>query len=270
VWPDEELQFINNGKLITEPRFLVNNEADYLKLFEAGAAKKIRGESSTTYLFFHQKAIQNIQAIHPDPASVHIVIILRNPVQRAFSQYMHKVRDGAESLSFEEALEKEEWRRLHNWHFDYQYVKRGMYFDAVKNYMQQFPKCKVFLFDELQAEPDSVYRSLQEYLGIEIRKLEGNQELNRSGKPKVAWINRFLKRPHLLKSAVGKLLPRQFRRNLRLEVQKTVYRQNLVKEEMNAETSARLSKLFEEDGKRLGDLLNKDLSHWTKLNHPHL
>ncbi|MFI5134832.1 MAG: sulfotransferase, partial [Chitinophagales bacterium] len=94
VWPEKELQFINNGKLIKHPRFLVNHLDDYLKLFEEGREKKIRGESSTTYLFFYGKCIANINRIHPDPSNVNIVITLRNPVDRAFSQYMHKVRDG--------------------------------------------------------------------------------------------------------------------------------------------------------------------------------
>src|SRR5262249_18108808 len=94
VWPEEELQFINNGQLITQPRFLVNHLNDYLELFREGEIRKIRGESSTTYLFFYQKAVYNIKKIHPDPMNVNIVITLRNPIDRAFSQYMHKLRDG--------------------------------------------------------------------------------------------------------------------------------------------------------------------------------
>jgi hypothetical protein len=62
VWPEEDLQFINNGKLITQPRFLVNHLEDYLSLFKDGRDKKIRGESSTTYLFFYEKAIATSRA----------------------------------------------------------------------------------------------------------------------------------------------------------------------------------------------------------------
>ncbi len=36
VWPEEQLQFINNGELITQPRFLVNHLDEYLELFNEG------------------------------------------------------------------------------------------------------------------------------------------------------------------------------------------------------------------------------------------
>ena len=70
VWPEENLEFINNGKLITQPRFLVNHLDDYLALFAEGRDTKVRGESSTTYLFFYEKAIANIRRIHPAPADI--------------------------------------------------------------------------------------------------------------------------------------------------------------------------------------------------------
>ncbi len=229
VWPEEELQFINNGTLITQPRFLVNHLDDYLKLFEEGIDKKIRGESSTTYLFFYEKCIANLRRIHPDPARVNIVITLRNPVDRAFSQYMHKVRDGAESLSFEEALDKEAWRKENNWHFDYQYVTE-----------------------------------LQTFLGLEVKELKADDELNVSGKPKVESVNIFLKRKNPLKSFIGKLLPKEMRRKARLKVQSAVYKYNLEKEAMDPDTRVRLKKIFSEDILKLQELIGRDLSGWLK------
>jgi len=262
VWPEENLQFINNGKLITEPRFLVNHLDDYLKLFEDGKEKKIRGESSTTYLFFYQKAVYNIKKIHPDSPNVNVVITLRNPVDRAFSQYMHKVRDGAESLSFEEALEKEKWRRENNWHFDYQYVQRGFYYEQVKAFRENFPNTKIFLFEDLKNETEKVFTELQNFLGLEVKELKADEELNISGKPKVESVNKFLKKKNPLKSFIGKLLPKEMRRKARLKVQSTVYKYNLEKEEMNPETRERLKRVFHDDVMKLQDLIGGDLSKW--------
>jgi hypothetical protein len=262
VWPEEELQFINNGKLITQPRFLVNHLDDYLRLFEEGRDKKILGESSTTYLFFCEKCIANLKRIHPDPAHVNIVITLRNPVDRAYSQYMHKVRDGAESLTFEEALEKERWRRENNWHFDYQYVQRGFYYGQVKAFMENFPQTKIFLFEELRHEPGKVFTELQQFLGLEVKELKADEELNVSGKPKVEAVNRFLKRKNPLKSFIGKLIPKELRRKTRLRVQSTVYKYNLEKEAMNEETRVKLTSVFHDDVMRLQDLIGRDLTPW--------
>lgn len=264
VWPEEELQFINNGTLITQPRFLVNHLDDYLKLFEEGIDKKIRGESSTTYLFFYEKCIANLRRIHPDPAHVNIVITLRNPVDRAFSQYMHKVRDGAESLSFEEALDKEAWRKENNWHFDYQYVQRGFYYQQVKAFRDNFPNTKIFLFEDLRSETEKVFTELQTFLGLEVKELKADDELNVSGKPKVESVNIFLKRKNPLKSFIGKLLPKEMRRKARLKVQSAVYKYNLEKEAMDPDTRVRLKKIFSEDILKLQELIGRDLSGWLK------
>ena len=262
VWPEEDLQFINNGKLITEPRFLVNHLDDYLSLFEEGKDTKVRGESSTTYLFFHQKAIANIKRIHPDPGQVRIVIALRNPVDRAFSQYMHKLRDGAESLSFEEALEKEPWRKENNWHFDYQYVQRGMYYEQVKAYLENFSDVKIYLSEDLGNDPAEVANSLEEFLGIEKVSLDFGDALNVSGEPKMEALNKFLKKENPLKKFVGSLLPKSLRRRLRLKVQSTVYKYNLEKKEMNPETREKLKKNFHDDILKLQGLIKRDLTSW--------
>src|SRR4030095_6852400 len=185
TWPEENLSFINNGKLITKPRFLVNHLDDYLALFEEGKDKKIRVESSTTYLFFYEKTIANIKRIHPDPAGVNIVIVLRNPVERAFSQYMHKLREAAEPLSFEEAIDTEGERKRENWHFDYQYTGRGLYFEQVKAYIENFQKVKIYLNEDLASDPQGVVRSLEEFLEIDQVPLDFGESLNVSGEPKV-------------------------------------------------------------------------------------
>lgn len=262
VWPEVDLQFINNGKLITHPRFLVNQLEEYLPLFRDGRDKKIRGESSTTYLFFYEKAIANIKRIHPNPEQVKIVIALRNPVDRAFSQYMHKLRDGAESLSFEEALEKEPWRKENNWHFDYQYVERGMYYNQVKAYLDNFPSVKIYLSEDLRSDLAGVVNSLEDFLEINRIPLDFGDELNVSGEPKVEALNKFLKKKNPLKSFLGKLLPQELRRKARLKVQSTVYKYNLEKKEMNPETREWLKKLFREDVLKLQELIKRDLSNW--------
>ena len=224
----------------------------------------MRGESSTTYLFFYEKCIANIKRIHPNPSEIKIVITLRNPVDRAFSQYMHKLRDGAESLSFEEALEKEQWRKENNWHFDYQYVQRGFYFNEVKAFLDNFPSVKIYLSEDLRNDSNGVVNSLEDFLQIDRVPLDFGDELNVSGEPKIESVNKFLKKKNPLKSFLGKLLPKEMRRKARLKVQSTVYKYNLEKKEMNPETRERLKKVFKEDILKLQQLIGRDLSRWMQ------
>jgi hypothetical protein len=264
VWPEENLEFINNGKLITQPRFLVNHLDDYLELFAEGKDTKVRGESSTTYLFFYKRAIENIKRIHPAPDQVKIVIALRNPVDRAFSQYMHKLRDGAESLSFEEALKKQEWRRENKWHFDYQYVRRGFYYEQVKAYLENFPSVKIYLSEDLRTDPSGTINSLEDFLSINRYPLDLGEQLNASGEAKIEAINKFLKKENPLKKFIGRLFPKALRRRLRLTVQSTVYKYNLEKKEMNPDTREKLEKVFRDDVVKLQDLIKRDLTTWLK------
>ncbi|MGB3073860.1 MAG: sulfotransferase [Chitinophagales bacterium] len=262
AWPEEELTFINNGKLVTKPRFLVNHLNDYLALFADGKDKKIRGESSTTYLYFYEKTIANILCIHPDPQSVNIVMALRNPVDRAFSQYMHKLRDGAESLDFEAALKMEVQRKAENWHFDYQYTERGLYYKQVKAYLENFKKVKVCLSEDLRKDPEGLVQSLEDFLEIDRIPLDFGDELNASGEPKSEALNKFLKKPNPVKKFLGNLLPKEIRRKMRLKVQSTVYKYNLEKKELNPETRLALKKIYREDILRLQDLIKRDLGSW--------
>lgn len=262
AWPEEELSFINNGQLITRPRFLVNHQADYLDLFREGIHKKIRGESSTTYLYFYEKTIANILRIHPDPQHVHIVMALRNPVDRAYSQYMHKLRDGAETLDFEAALEREPQRKADNWHFDYQYTARGCYYAQVKAYLDHFSKVKIYLSEDLRNDPAGLVQSLEDFLEIDRIPLEFSDNLNASGEPKSEAINKFLKKPSAVKKLLGILLPKSLRRKMRLKVQSTVYKYNLEKKEMKQETREKLMQFYREDVLKLQDLIQRDLGTW--------
>lgn len=107
----------------------------------------ITGEATPCYLF-HPHAPKRVLSVIPN---VKLIIMLRNPIERAFSNYNMNVRKGYEQLSFEEAIEKEEERlsgRLDKMLKDekyqsfnrqhYSYLARGIYVDQLKNWMDKF------------------------------------------------------------------------------------------------------------------------------------
>ncbi len=110
--------------------------------------KKITGEASPYYIF-HPHAPKRI---HKDLPQVKIIMLLRDPVERAFSHYKMNVKNGTETLSFEEAIDKENERLEDDIskmqsnelyaaqkHRLYSYVNRGLYSDQLKNWLQYFP-----------------------------------------------------------------------------------------------------------------------------------
>jgi len=87
---------------------------DYQNLFKGAITYKAVGEASADYLYYFKCSIKNIKKYLGNPK---IIIILRNPIERAFSAYLHMLRDGREYLSFREALHMEEERKKNNWDF---------------------------------------------------------------------------------------------------------------------------------------------------------
>jgi hypothetical protein len=106
---------------------------DYESLFVDVVNHQTIGEASVPYLYYYKKTIPNI--IKTFCKDIKIIIILRNPVDRAYSNYMHHIRDGTEPLSFEEALMAEKEREKESWWRGYQYRDGGRYYNQVEAYI---------------------------------------------------------------------------------------------------------------------------------------
>ena len=144
----KEPHFFHNRRSPGSPVLGEKDLEEYLRLFE-GVPDDVRaGEASTSYLY-SANAAWEIKNVFPDAK---IMMILRNPVDRAYSQYWNHVRDGNEQLSFEKAL-RDEPERIKNrrWCGSY-YVAGGRYAEQVARYLEVFGRdaVKVYLFEELQ------------------------------------------------------------------------------------------------------------------------
>ena len=100
---------------------------------------------SPDYLYYYQNAVPKI--LKELNTQVPIIIILRNPIDRAYSNYLHHVRGGRENLSFESALDVEAERRTANWAWGWGYVDVGLYAEQVKAYMDNFERVLILLFE---------------------------------------------------------------------------------------------------------------------------
>ena len=96
------------------------------------------GDISNDYLYYHRNAVPKI--LEEKNAQILIIIVLRNPIDRAYSHYLNHVRDGWEKESFEDALNAEEERRAANWSWGWNYIASGLYAEQVKAYMDNFER----------------------------------------------------------------------------------------------------------------------------------
>jgi Sulfotransferase domain len=155
----------------------------YRGQFPLRSAGRLVGEASPSYLF-HPLAPERVRSLLPD---VRLIALLRDPVERAYSQYQHEVALGREPLSFEDALEAEEERtrgeveRLvadprafsRDW-WDHTYAARGLYAEQLERWLAVFPRNQLLVVatDELGEKPAETYAAVLSFLGVEPHALD--------------------------------------------------------------------------------------------------
>jgi hypothetical protein len=139
--------------------------------------RTLTGESTPAYVF-HPLAAQRVRQTLPD---VKLIVLLRNPVDRAFSHYRHGLREGYESLPFGEALALESARtdpirqrmKADPDYYDadylfYSYRARGIYADQLARWFDVFPR-EQFLIDTSEAfyaDPAAVMNDTFAFLSV--------------------------------------------------------------------------------------------------------
>jgi hypothetical protein len=141
----------------------------YEAQFAGRAESQITGEASPYYLF-HPLAAVRAAALLPEAK---LIVLLRNPVDRALSQHQHETRRGKETLSLEQALAVEDSRlageaerivrepgyrsTAHQW---YSYRARGCYMDQIENWLRCFRREQllILLSEQFYADPSTELR----------------------------------------------------------------------------------------------------------------
>ncbi len=238
---------------------------DYTDLFKDAESNKCIGEASTPYLYFYKRTIENIKRYVPEHDRLKIIIILRNPVERAFSQYMMLIRDRREHMSFEDAIEAEKKRMEQNYHIDFFYTDRSFYYKGVKAYLDNFKHVKINLFEDLTDNPSSLIRDYFRFLGVDDSFLcSFKAKHNISGDVKSKLLNDFILKNNLLSRLLSNVLPVNVKKNIKANLISLNSRYNLNKTEMSDKTRRYLIGLYKDDVKQLENLIVKDLSLWLR------
>ena len=260
-----------------EPHFLINNEigvkrvhkavttlSDYQKMFEGSSEYKYRGESSVMYLPFPDITIPNIKKyLNKD---VKIIIMLRNPVERAFAGYLHNVRyNTSESLSFEEAIEKSEerYQKTNDMTPDTRYLHVGMYYNQVKKYMDEFGKnVHVVIYDDYVSNINGSIKRVFDFLKVNNIEMDTSQKHMVGGWIFKSPILRKLMIPQNgLKSLVKLLLPSS---SLRKKIRTIIMRFGTSRTpELTTKMRKYLEDYYRDDIAKLEHLIDKDLN-WNK------
>jgi hypothetical protein len=91
-------------------------------------------------------------------------------VERAYSAFLHMVRDCREPLKdFSQALENEEARICNNWEHIWHYQQAGFYYAQLQRYLAKFNpgQIRVYLFEDFNLNPLSVLQDIFQFLGVD-------------------------------------------------------------------------------------------------------
>lgn len=261
----KEPMFFNNFNQITDFKVLankskkVNSLLDYFSMFSSVENESAIGEASPAYIY-NEKAPYLIKEHLPD---VKIIAILRQPTDRAYSNFLHTKRADRENVnSFEQAIKIEKERISDNWSPLYHYIQKGFYSVQLKRYYNLFPKenIKVYLFEDVVKNPKETLKDIFKFLNVDENiEIDVSKKSNVSGTPKgiLGFTLKKMRYYNLMpKFAISDYLPTVMVNLLFKSVYKDAEKlDSVLRKELT-------DKYYREEILKLEKLIDKDLSNW--------
>ncbi|QEC53365.1 sulfotransferase family protein [Anseongella ginsenosidimutans] len=236
-----------------------NSLHKYRSLYRIKDKHRFIIDGSVSY-FYSNTAASRIRTDNPD---ARIIIILRNPVDRAWSHYKHLLRDGRESVSFEQALALEDERQLKGWEFSWHLRKMGLYSDQILRYLDCFGRDKIqfFLFDDLKTGFNDVLKSAADF--ADLSDFEFDREPGRdnmSGLSRSRALARMVNWVAGYKVYINKVVDPSVTHSMMQKFRSINVREGGLT--LNKDTRDMLVAWFREDIGKTEQLIGRDLSAW--------
>lgn len=235
----------------------------YEALFASAGSARAIGEASPFYL----GSARAPEIIRKHVPAARLVAVLRNPLERAHSQYLHMRRLGREpETSFRRALELEAQRHRDGWEPFWRYAHYGFYGEQLTRYGSEIDRRQLLIltYDDLVDDPESVAASICEFIGVEPRpEAVPRAWWNRSGEVRSQVVRRATRNPNLLRAGRA-LVPAGPRKRVR----EWVDRRNLATPAIDSRTWSELAARYRDDLGTASVLAQRDLSGWLRWPPP--
>ena len=241
----------------------------YKRNYFRNANKKIIADFTPSYFFEKEAPKRIFKNLGRD---MKFLVVFRNPVDRAYSHYLHSKRDDHESENFEKSLELEVSRlKKHENQSDYlsylrhSYVHQGLYAQMINRYLQYF-SLDNFLFihfeNELLQERELTIKRILEFLEIDSSVLlRTNIRSNPSSKEKSKYLKKLMNKRGWWRDVIKFMIPsvqlRQIIRNRIQRINITEFKAQQLSQEVKSNL---LEKYFRKDISDLEKTLNKKMN----------
>ncbi|MAG85992.1 MULTISPECIES: sulfotransferase family protein [Leeuwenhoekiella] len=239
----------------------------YYHRFFSNSENKIKGEITPDYLFF-EDALRRIA--NDLPKELKIIVVFRNPVDRAISHYQMSKRRGYESLSLTKAL-KEENDRITKGYFEksnFSYITRGLYAKQYKILLNFFDKKQILplIFEtEIKQNLNLTLEKITSFINVSTFDFDTQIQSNSSKSSLFPFFSRFIMKPPKFVQVISRFFFKEplLKYKIKVWLNSFLLRKNNYKVDSNLKRELFLE-YFEKDTKELSLLIDKDLSHWLK------
>ena len=232
---------------------------DYEALFDAAPAGTLRGESTPFYLY-NRDAQRRIRALVPD---ARLIVILRDPVERAHSNWTHLWSAGLDPVGdFVLACAEEERRIAAGWADFWHYTALGRYGEQLEHLYSVFPEDQVFVFRyrALVEQPTRVLDQICAFLGVPQGVLTEVPRENVTAHPEGSLRHRSMAKITRMSAAAASVLPHAGRLTSSLE--RVLQRDSPPRQPLTWAQRQTLLPRFEADIRLLEVITGDDFSDW--------
>ncbi len=241
-----------------ELRFFTNRTADideYLRFF-VEKSDKVAGEVSSDYLYSGPDTAKRIKKYFP---GVKLIAILRNPIDRAYSEYCMDLRLGKVTGSFADELGGK---------FKTRYLNQGFYHKQIKRYLKIFDEkqFRVWLYDDLCQDPMKLLQEIFKYIRVDTNFIPNIKiKHNKGAVPKNIFVQVLVQRPNILRKVFRNFSALFFPLHIRQRIRNSIINHNLRKIlPMDSDIRRSLLEFYRSDIIKLQTLMNRDLSSWLR------
>jgi hypothetical protein len=186
-----------------------------------------------------------------------MIMVLRDPVERAFSQYLHMLTYAAAPISFREHFEAALGSKSTTISKLYPFLEFGLYCEQVKRYFARFPRDRIgiYYYEDYVRNPLRLVQDIFRFLSVDPA-FEPNLSMRHTVPrvPRSYAISRFLKQHGWWERVKGLTPPAVRRAAFRRRTALVVEQQD----------RARLIEYYREDVQNLASILDRDLSAWLR------
>ncbi len=233
----------------------------YEALFDAAPVGTLRGESTPLYLY-DQAAMRRIQGLIP---AARLIVIVRDPVERAHSNWTHLWSAGLEPVGdFVRACAEEERRIAAGWASFWHYTGLGKYGRQLEYAFSLFPRDQVLVlrYRLLVDSPAATLDQICAFLGVQTGVLTEIPRENVTAHPERTLAHQTLSLGMRASDALGRLLPGRTATRATHQLERLLQRGRRKRQPLSWQQRQALLPKFEDDIKLLENLLGENFGDW--------